>query len=137
MTDEKKDKATWSAERARQIILQRRARFVAAALAGLGGAACDGGPQVCLSLQGPEPDDTMDAGARVCLSMLRDAGRADPGKKRDAGASDAGRDTDGGAENGADGGPRGIDAGPQVCLSVFELRGEPEAPEVDLDERES
>jgi hypothetical protein len=79
-------------EIAREAILSRRARFVAAALtsAGLAGAACSG------SSDGSQPG--------VCLSI---ADSSAEGAQADGGAEDVGTDA-------AD----GADAGPQVCLSI-------------------
>jgi hypothetical protein len=128
MTDEKKPKDL-SAERARELILKRRARFMAAALAGLSGLSCDdGGPSVCLSLVAPdagEPDVCLsmrgpdagkprdggprlnpDGGPRVCLQPIRH----DAGPDDDAGPSDAGG-KDAGVPDAGD-----LDSGPRVCL---------------------
>lgn len=137
MSDDKKDKdgAVLSAERARQLILARRARFMAAALAGLSNGSCEGGPQICLSVMREEDSGRPgDGGPRVCLKVdsgrdpdgpsvclqppsCEDYGgrngdcyRFDGGKPRDAG-SDAGDGGDGG-----DGAAQ--DAGPRVCLSI-------------------
>jgi hypothetical protein len=78
-------------EEAKRFILARRARFVAAALAGLNAAMCGGqtdSPSACLSI-------ALEAGApQPCLTQIlpSDAGASD------AGASDA-------------------DAAPQPCLA--------------------
>lgn len=96
---------------AKRLILARRARFVAAALAGAGMvAACDDdharrptdasreagadtGPEVCLSQlfdAGPEVCLTRDAGPQVCLGQVpEDAGDGDSGEG-DSGEEDAG-----------------------------------------------
>jgi hypothetical protein len=123
--------------RARALILRRRGRFMAAAVASLGmlntscskssvclsfaapdaGASPDsGGPSVCLSPQ--EPDSGLptaclgagfeDGGPTVCLDIAIDAGQDALDAGQDAAADDAAVD------GGADGGP---DAGPTVCLS--------------------
>jgi hypothetical protein len=85
---------------AKRLILARRARFVAAALAGVavacGGATDEGDPQPCLSIRPTdggidsakpqpclEPSVDEDAGPQPCLSPLPpdagDAGDADAG----------------------------------------------------------
>jgi hypothetical protein len=121
MTDEKKPKDL-SAERAREIILKRRARFMAAALAGLTGLGCNDGPTVCLSLAGPDDGAPDDDDSGPCLSAPRDAGRfnLDAGPRvcltpirPDAGVPDASRNDAGDAGIFED-----VDAGPRVCLNV-------------------
>lgn len=131
-----------SLERARQIILSRRARFVAAALAGVQGAGCEV-TRVCLSFSPPDVDagnsHTADGGPSVCLGMAYDGGTRecltfdagpqvclsppwepclddylDAGAPRDAGPTDAGPDAsvDGGADAGAK------EPCPRVCLTL-------------------
>lgn len=115
MSDDEKPKEPLTPERARQLILSRRATFLAAALAGLNACGEDG-PQVCLSLaphDGGQPtkdggpkiclsvQPQMDAGPRVCLTPPRNLDAGDPWGADDAGdAGDAG------------------DGGPQVCLTL-------------------
>ncbi len=85
---------------AKKLILARRARFVAAAIAGIGTAvACE--PEVCLSVI-PATDagtDAKDTGPQVCLEPPFDAGEEenDAGDASDQGdAGDAGDASDGG-----------------------------------------
>ena len=85
---------------AKRLILARRARFVAAALAGVavacGGSTQDADPQPCLSppSQPRDAGSDADAGPRVCL---------------EAPLEDAGSDEDAGAD---------ADAEPQPCLKI-------------------
>ena len=125
------DEEELDAQRARELILARRNRFVAAALAGVAASACakSSGPQVCLSpplptdagvdASGPQvclsppqaclSEPMPDAGPMVCLSILpEDAG---PSVCLDIDV-DAGANADGGEQQDAGGPP------PGVCLSL-------------------
>jgi hypothetical protein len=90
-------------ESAKKAILARRARFVAAAVMGVGLASCEdkcGRPLACLDVAAPAPDaaptpclstpiPVPDAGATVSGSDAIDAGPGDAGPG-DAGADDGG-----------------------------------------------
>jgi hypothetical protein len=100
-------------ENAKKTILARRARFVAAAMMGVGLASCEGkcAPSACLKIAVSEPD----AAPMPCLSppaLLPDAGvSVSGGDAGDDAAADAGPADAGSADAGpADAGP--ADAGP-------------------------
>jgi hypothetical protein len=102
-------------ESAKKVILARRARFVAAAMMGVGLASCEGNcaPSACLKVAVPEPD----AAPMPCLSP--------PALPPDAGATvsggDAGDDAAvdaGPADAGPVARPRPVPPPPRVCLSV-------------------
>ncbi len=90
----------------RKIVLARRARFLAAAVAGVGIAACGEppAPQVCLSTVPVNPPPPDEPGPQVCLSPMptpEDAGPGDTGASTpiatDTTPVDAGSSPDAGA----------------------------------------
>lgn len=94
----------------KRLILARRARFVAAALAGLAVARCGG----------KADGDGSDANPEPCLGVAYPPGP--PGVCLTAPYRDAGADADDAGDAGADAGDAGdagddADAGPQPCLS--------------------
>lgn len=80
----------------KRLILSRRARFVAAALAATGLASCS--PTPCLDIANPPNDASSDAakdapsdGPQVCLAPIpEDSGADAPNDANDAGPNDAG-----------------------------------------------
>lgn len=93
---------TDAADHDRDAILSRRARFVAAALAGLAGSAV---ALACSTESPPAPD----AAPQPCLSPLVDGGVPPVDAARDAATPDA---ADGGSEE-----PDASDAAPLPCLA--------------------
>jgi hypothetical protein len=123
-------------ERARELILKRRSKLMAAAMTGLGvmGTSCSK-TTVCLSFEDPDGEEqTQDAGGgpSVCLSPQEmDGGFPDAmptvcleplPPDEDAGPSvclSIGPEDAGAADAGADGGDGSVpDAGPTVCLDI-------------------
>lgn len=146
--DEAGDGPRLTPEQARELILKRRAKFMAAALAGVGVGGCTKAstPTVCLSLQAPE-DAGLDAsrdsgGPQVCLSppapcadpndpecqpmvcleppLTCDIDPTLPECEDAAVAADAGDDDAGIEEDSGAAKDASIelDSGPQVCLSL-------------------
>jgi hypothetical protein len=128
-SEEARSVSSESDDPTRKIILARRRRFVAVALASAGVAtgACDSNPFVCLSPAVSEPDGGH---PKPCLTVepidTSEPPDTDGGTDGDAGAeADAGADGDGGTDGDAgtapdddgekDGG--NVDPPPRPCLS--------------------
>jgi hypothetical protein len=82
---------------ARDKILKRRAKLVAAALASAGIAAGACGPTVCLSIvdpdasttkDGPSDGSMMDTKPQVCLTMMQEDSGVDTGRDSPSDAPD-------------------------------------------------
>ncbi len=72
----------------RKAILSRRAKFVAAALAGISIAACkDGGPFACLKVPAQRDAETEDAQPQACLAPPPDPVDSGPPPEPDAAVS--------------------------------------------------
>jgi hypothetical protein len=112
---------------ARQAILTRRARFMAAALASAGLAGAGAGACACLSMAtAPSEPATVNTDPTVGASNEGPSagGPMDAGAAGDAGlAGDGGPPGDGGAGGGASLPPR-FSSGAQICLSDEFVNGE-------------
>lgn len=92
---------------AKKLVLARRARFIAAAMAGVAGVAIGDAcapAEPCLSTYANPPEGGVEADAQACLSVVADAG-SDATDASDA--SDAGDAGDGGDGDGGDAGDGG------------------------------
>jgi hypothetical protein len=108
-----------ASHRARNAILARRAKFVAAALAGISIAACkDGGPFACLKVAAPRDAETEDTQPQVCLSPPIDPDAARVWSTD----GDAAVDASAGPSDAAAGDASAKDAGPRVLKPDTTLR---------------
>jgi hypothetical protein len=95
----------------KKLVLARRARFIAAAMAGVAGVAAADAcapAEPCLSTYANPGEGGVEADAQACLSVIGDSGNdATPQPCLDPLPPDAGDGGDAGDEDGGDGGDAG------------------------------